>query len=67
MEMNNRLKKFALGIGLLAIATSAVATTNKAKPNVLAIWGDDIGYYNLSAYNQGMMGYETPNIDRIAN
>ncbi|MFV3368868.1 hypothetical protein ACNFH5_11925 [Pseudomonas sp. NY15435] len=30
------------------------------------IFGDDIGYFNLSAYNQGMMGYETPNIDRIA-
>jgi arylsulfatase len=67
MEMNTRLKKIALGIGLLAIATSAAATTNKAKPNVLAIWGDDIGYYNISAYNQGMMGYQTPNIDRIAD
>src|SRR6266542_6162502 len=37
------------------------------KPNILIIWGDDIGYWNLSAYNQGMMGYKTPNIDRIAN
>ncbi|MDJ0957169.1 MAG: arylsulfatase [Arenicellales bacterium] len=36
------------------------------KPNFLIIWGDDIGYWNVSAYNQGMMGYETPNIDRIA-
>lgn len=36
------------------------------KPNILIIWGDDIGFWNLSAYNQGMMGYETPNIDRIA-
>ena len=36
------------------------------KPNILIIWGDDIGYWNLSAYNQGMMGYKTPNIDRIA-
>ncbi|XXF75268.1 arylsulfatase [Myxococcaceae bacterium GXIMD 01537] len=36
------------------------------KPNILVIWGDDIGYWNLSAYNQGMMGYRTPNIDRIA-
>jgi arylsulfatase len=35
------------------------------KPNILVIWGDDIGYWNISAYNQGMMGYETPNIDRI--
>src|SRR6266446_438604 len=36
------------------------------KPNILVIWGDDIGYWNVSAYNQGMMGYRTPNIDRIA-
>ena len=36
------------------------------KPNILIIWGDDIGYWNVSAYNQGMRGYKTPNIDRIA-
>ena len=36
------------------------------KPNILVIWGDDVGYWNISAYNMGMMGYETPNIDRIA-
>jgi arylsulfatase A-like enzyme len=36
-----------------------------AKPNIVIIWGDDIGYWNISAYNQGMMGYKTPNIDRI--
>ncbi len=35
-------------------------------PNILVIWGDDIGYWNISAYNHGMMGYKTPNIDRIA-
>ena len=33
------------------------------KPNILILWGDDIGYWNISAYNQGMMGYKTPNID----
>jgi len=36
------------------------------KPNILIIWGDDIGGFNISAYNHGMMGYKTPNIDRIA-
>ena len=36
------------------------------KPNILVLMGDDIGYWNISAYNQGMMGYKTPNIDRIA-
>ena len=38
----------------------------QAKPNILVIWGDDIGQFNVSAYNNGMMGYRTPNIDRIA-
>ena len=38
----------------------------RKKPNILVIWGDDIGYWNLSHINHGMMGYETPNIDRIA-
>jgi arylsulfatase A-like enzyme len=36
------------------------------KPNILIIWGDDIGWFNISAYNHGVMGYRTPNIDRIA-
>jgi hypothetical protein len=36
------------------------------KPNILVIWGDDIGIYNISAYNLGVMGYRTPSIDRIA-
>jgi len=36
------------------------------KPNILIIWGDDIGWFNISAYNHGIMGYHTPNIDRIA-
>lgn len=36
------------------------------KPNILIIWGDDVGWWNVSAYNQGMMGYRTPNIDSIA-
>src|SRR5882724_9506853 len=37
------------------------------KPNILVIWGDDIGITNLSCYSNGVMGYQTPNIDRIAN
>ncbi len=37
------------------------------KPNILIIWGDDIGQSNLSCYTRGLMGYQTPNIDRIAN
>jgi len=37
------------------------------KPNILIIWGDDIGISNLSCYSSGLMGYRTPNIDRVAN
>jgi len=64
-----RLVVAALTCGLAAIAAlGSVAAANAAgeKPNILIIWGDDIGYWNVSAYNQGMMGYKTPNIDRIA-
>ena len=60
-------KKIAFCIGLLAISAGALATTDTSKPNILAIWGDDIGPFNISAYNRGIMGYKTPNIDRIAN
>ena len=42
------------------------AANGGKKPNILVIWGDDIGYWNPSAYNLGMMGYKTPNIDSIA-
>jgi len=54
-----------LGAGLLS-TTSAIAQTVPAKPNIVIIWGDDIGQSNVSAYSRGLMGYQTPNIDRIA-
>src|SRR5262249_57225711 len=41
-------------------------TAKTAKPNILVIWGDDIGITNLSCYSHGVMGYQTPNIDRLA-
>ena len=44
----------------------ATAHAAPKKPNILVMWGDDIGPFNISAYNNGMMGYKTPNIDRIA-
>jgi arylsulfatase len=59
---------------VLALATLLLITAPAAgqggagdKPNILVIWGDDIGLTNISAYSFGMMGYKTPNIDRIAN
>ncbi len=62
---------FRLGVLLLAAALCgappvAVAQAQQRKPNILVIWGDDIGVFNISAYNLGGMGYRTPNIDRIA-
>ena len=45
---------------------SRPAVPSGRKPNILVIFGDDIGLWNVSAYNRGMMGYRTPNIDRIA-
>jgi arylsulfatase len=52
---------------LLFAALTATPGFAQDKPNILVIWGDDIGQSNISAYTMGMMGYETPNIDRVAN
>ena len=52
-----------LALGLVGLAN---AQTAGKKPNILVIWGDDVGVHNISAYNHGVMGYRTPNIDRIA-
>jgi len=50
------------------LCLAAVSTQAKTdKPNILVIWGDDIGWSNISAYHRGMLGSRTPNIDRIAN
>jgi arylsulfatase A-like enzyme len=59
-------------MGLLAMLATvtiaaAPASAQQQKPNILVIMGDDIGYWNISSYNRGMMGYRTPNIDRIAD
>jgi|TARA_R100000005_G_scaffold85934_1_gene54604 arylsulfatase len=49
------------------VALSAGSALAADKPNILVIWGDDVGQSNISAYTRGLMGYHTPNIDRIAN
>src|SRR5246500_1256562 len=61
-----------LSLGLFALLAATIlaavpAFAQQPKPNILVIMADDIGYWNISAYNRGMMGYHTPNIDRIAN
>ena len=57
---------FGVVMAMVALGMSP-ATAQQAKPNILVIWGDDIGQSNISAYTMGLMGYRTPNIDRIAN
>ena len=52
---------------LAVILESGIAWAADPKPNILVVWGDDIGQSNISAYTMGLMGYRTPNIDRIAN
>jgi len=56
----------AMAVTLAALSFPATAQ-QAAKPNILVIWGDDIGIANISAYTKGLVGYQTPNIDRIAN
>lgn len=58
--------KILISAFLLMITIAAPAISND-KPNILVIWGDDIGITNVSAYSQGLMGYHTPNIDRVMN
>src|SRR5580704_12563382 len=54
-----------LGLAMAASFTPTLHAQAK-KPNILVIFGDDVGYWNVSAYNRGMIGYRTPNIDRLA-
>ena len=59
------LSRIALvGVSLIGLSATAGAAD---KPNILVIFGDDIGQTNISAYSHGVVGYKTPNIDRIAN
>ena len=82
LSTTQRRNKMDLGAGLKKLTFAALAlsgflgvagrtvhaqTSSAKKPNILVIFGDDIGYWNVNAYNQGMMHYGTPNIDRIAH
>jgi hypothetical protein len=72
MNIDAGVRRVALGVLVLSsflTGGAAIAQTQAAngkKPNILVIFGDDIGYSNISAYNLGMMGYHTPNIDSVA-
>jgi arylsulfatase len=65
MKPIHRIWRAPLAAILALAASSAFAHAQDKKPNVLVIWGDDIGTENISYYNRGMMGYQTPNIDRV--
>jgi arylsulfatase A-like enzyme len=68
--MCNAWRSTAMGCALVAFALAAAVAPAKAAdkpPNIVIIWGDDIGQSNISAYSRGLMGYQTPNIDRVAN
>ncbi len=59
------LRSALLALAFLSAAGPAAAES-QAKPNILVIWGDDVGQSNISAYTMGLVGYRTPNIDRVA-
>jgi arylsulfatase len=56
-----------LCIALIALISLTRAAGAQDRPNILVVWGDDVGQSNVSAYTMGVVGYRTPNIDRIAN
>src|SRR5271157_2928384 len=57
---------FIIGLGVCLETTNASAAQTEKKPNIVIIWGDDVGQSNISAYTDGLMGYRTRNIDRLA-
>ncbi|WP_160154093.1 arylsulfatase [Microbulbifer sp. ALW1] len=60
------MKTLCQCVAALYLCVAALVVSAAEKPNILIIWGDDIGMWNVSAYHRGMMGGSTPNIDRIA-
>jgi len=67
----SKIRNILLGsLAVVAMATfisGPAAAQQQQKPNIVIIWGDDIGTSDVSAYSRGLMGFRTPNIDRIAN
>ena len=64
--MNSTVSRLLPAMLLAGLALPGLGSASD-KPNILVVWGDDIGQSNISAYTHGLVGYETPNIDRIAN
>jgi hypothetical protein len=59
------MKKTLLTVATTFLLLAGLLAQKQDKPNILVIWGDDIGWANISKYNHGIMGYQTPNIDRL--
>ncbi len=69
MKKQNKLQHYGLSLLTAGAALWSVTTTVQAadkKPNIVIIWGDDVGQTDVSAYSMGLMGFRTPNIDRVA-
>ena len=66
MKLLARSSAVAMAAGSY-LACTVVQAQDQERPNILVIWGDDIGQSNISAYTMGVVGYRTPNIDRIAD
>jgi len=71
MPINRSRPHFLMSVfaaaAVIAFGFSSAAEAQSKKPNILIIWGDDVGMWNISAYHRGMMAGATPNIDRIAD
>ena len=62
-----RLARTIIAIGLSAVGLAAPAVAQEKKPNILVIMGDDVGWFNIGAYHQGIMSGKTPNLDKLAS
>ncbi len=67
MNYGKRVYRAALLAAVSLLAMAPASAQQPSKPNIVIIWGDDIGQSNVSAYSRGLMGYQTPNIDRLAS
>ena len=65
--MRKALFGFLAVLFAAALVCLPAAAQQQPKTNIVIIWGDDIGQSNVSAFSRGMMGYKTPNIDRVAS
>ena len=65
MKASSALPRAAAILMAIALLPST-ASPQTTKPNIVIIWGDDIGQSDISAYSMGLMGFKTPNIDRVA-